>query len=161
MGGKGPPPKPTKLRLIEGTDRKGRSGRQLDASKEPVAPEGDMAPPYDLADEVRQVWDVAAKTLDTMQLASPADANQLAAYCEAVVLHRRASRAIADTDLLVDGVDVKVINKAILIQDRAARLIRGFAQEFGLTPAARVRVEVDPHGGSVPSSSMGGGGFFS
>ena len=48
MGRRGPAPKPAGLRLLEGTDRRGRSGRMLDRSRESVAPDGDLEPPYEL-----------------------------------------------------------------------------------------------------------------
>src|SRR5687767_6700069 len=113
MGRRGPAPKPAGLRLIEGTDRNGHSGRILDRSREPVAPEGPLEPPYELSAEVREIWDRVAADLKAMYLASPADVYSLAALCEAIVLHRKASRLIADTSILVRGSRSLIINKAV------------------------------------------------
>lgn len=148
----GPPPKPAGLRLIEGTDRKGRSGRALDRSKEPVVPEGELVAPYELSDQVQAVWDRTVRDLKAMDLASSPDAQVLAAYCEAVVLHHRAAKDLATADLVVMGAETQVVNKLILIIDRASRLILAFAREFGLTPSARMRVEVAGDGGGLPTA---------
>lgn len=139
---RGPARKSATLRLIEGTDRRGRTGRTLDRSREPIPLEGPMVPPYDMAAVPRQVWDATVAQLEAMGLAHPADANQLAAYCEAVSLHRAASRELAGQRLLVAGSRSSVANKLINVCDRAATQMLRLAQEFGLTPAARARVEV-------------------
>lgn len=146
MSRPGPPPKPSNLRLIEGTDQRGRAGKKLDLSKEPVAPDGDLVCPYELDEEKQQIWDQTVRDLETMGVASPADANQVAAYVEAVHLHRRASLALADQALLVQGDKVRVVNKLIMIQRESAAMMLRFAQEFGLTPSARTRVEVGSYG---------------
>jgi P27 family predicted phage terminase small subunit len=148
----GPRPKPSGLRLIEGTDKRGRAGKKLDLSKEPVAPDGELVCPYELNDEKQEIWDRTVRDLETMGVASPADANQVAAYVEAVHLHRRASIALADQGLLVQGDKVRVMNKLIQIQRESAATMLRFAQEFGLTPSARTRVEVGSYGSKQPSA---------
>lgn len=137
----GPAAKPSALRLVEGTDRKGRPGR-LDVSREPIPSAEPPRPPYALAEEVQQVWDETVVHLLQMGTGSATDANQLAVYCEAVVLHRRASRQVNGGDLLQMGDKTMVANKAIAIQRDTVSTIIRLAQEFGLTPASRTRVEV-------------------
>lgn len=145
MGRRGPAPKPSHLRILEGTDRRGHAGRRLDRSREPVAPDGELEPPYKLSAEVQQVWDQTVADLEAMGIGSPADCSVLVAYCEAVVVHRIASRLLAETSILVLGSrGTLIINKALLVQREAAYQVLRLAQEFGLTPAARMRVEVDP-----------------
>jgi P27 family predicted phage terminase small subunit len=144
MGRRGPAPKPSGLRLLEGTDRRGHSGRRLDRSKEPIAPDDELVPPYELAAEVRQVWDQTVADLEAMGVASSADVNQVAIYAEAVVLHRAASRLIAQSSILMVGArGTLVINKAVLVQRQASLVALRLAQEFGLTPAARTSIDVD------------------
>jgi len=82
--------------------------------------------------------------LKAMGLASSADVDSLAVLCEAIVLHQKASRLIAETSILVKGSRSLIVNKAILVQREAAATVRQLAQEFGLTPAARMSVEVNP-----------------
>lgn len=139
----GPSPKPTALRLIEGTDRRGRQGKApIDRSKEPMAPDGVPTPPQELSEEVQKVWDKLVQDLEAMNMLTGVDSMQMMAYCEAAALHMRASRTIAQSPILVQGDKGLVINKAILVREKAAKDLLRFAQEFGLTPAARTRVEV-------------------
>ena len=55
-----------------------------------------------------------------------------------------------ESSILVKGSRSLIINKAVQVQRETALQILHFSQEFGLTPAARVRVETDPllRGGS-------------
>jgi P27 family predicted phage terminase small subunit len=145
----GPAPKPAGLRIIEGTDSRGRSGRLLDRTREPVAPQGPLEPPYDMGGELREVWDRLAAALKAMHIDSPADVDALATLCEAIVTHRTASRVIRGSAILLKGSRSNwVANKAVAIQRDSAATIRQLAAEFGLTPSARMRVETDPYDGS-------------
>lgn len=133
MGKRGPARKPTQLALLHG-DRKDRVN--LDA---PAAPEGVAEPPPDLSVEVAAVWVYTVAQLEVMGLASPADRDALVCYCEAVVTHRRASVALAQTGIVVRTKrgDVPIRNPLLQVQRDAAALVRVFAREFGLTPSAR------------------------
>ena len=142
MGRRGPAPKPAGLRLLEGTDRRGRSGRRLDRSREPVAPVGEQEPPYEFSAEVLRVWEQTVTDLEEMGIASPADRYTLAAYCEAVALFERASALVRDSSIVVEGAHGLVVDKAVIVQRQAANTMRLFAQEFGLSPAGRMRIEV-------------------
>ena len=97
-------------------------------------------------------WDQTVAALEAMNLASPADVNQVVAYVEAVYLHRWATREMVGQSLVVAGARSDVTNKLLIIQAKAATLMLRFAQEFGLTPSARTRVDADPYrgGGSKP-----------
>lgn len=137
-------PKPAGLRLIEGTDNKGRTGRTLDRSKEPIPTDVELGdPPYAMAEDVRRIWDQTVTDLDDLGLAAACDRHQVAGYCEAAALFERASIELADADLVVKGAESQVANKLIGIREHAQMQMLRFAQEFGLTPAARVRVETN------------------
>lgn len=103
MACRGPAPKSTTLRLIEGPDRRGRSGRTLDRSREPVPVAELPTPPYEMSPGVAAEWDRVVELLAAMKLASASDAYMLAGYCEAAALHARASSELAGQELLVDG----------------------------------------------------------
>lgn len=138
MGKRGPAQQPTALRLING----GHPERVN--HHEPVPSAGSPLPPEHLARDVREVWDYTLAELELMGISSPADRDSLICYCEAVVTHRKASRLLARSDVLVRGVlGSPVRNPALAVQSHAADLIRKFAQEFGLTPSARAGIEVN------------------
>lgn len=134
----GPPPKPTALRLLHG-DRKDRIN-----AREPVTRSLPPAAPDDLADDVRAIWDYTLAGIVHMKIAADVDRDALVCYCEAVVAHRKASAIIAKTSILIKGLHGGMVrNPALQIQRDAAMTIRGFAQEFGLTPSARTRIQTD------------------
>lgn len=136
MGRPGRAPKPTALKLIDGTRRDRINER------EPLPRGLPPAPPAGLADDVRDVWDYTVRELDAMGIAFAADRDALVCYCEAVVTHRRASELLAVSDVLVTGLHGgQVRNPALQVQRDAAAMVRGYAQEFGLTPSARTRIE--------------------
>jgi P27 family predicted phage terminase small subunit len=137
VGARGPAPAPKALKLVRG-DRKDRIN-DLEPIPRGVLP---VCPP-EVADDVRAVWDYTIGELSVMGTASSADRDSLLCYCEAVVGHRKASAVLARSPVLVKGLHGNMVrNPALQIQRDAAATIRGFAQEFGLTPSGRSRIEV-------------------
>jgi P27 family predicted phage terminase small subunit len=133
---RGPRPRPTQLKLLHG-DRKDRINQHEPTPRQslPELPDGASA-------DVREVWDYTLRELIAMKIAHAADRDALLCYCEAVVTHRKASALLAKSHVLVQGRDGGLVrNPVIQIQRDAATTIRGFAQEFGLTPSARTRIE--------------------
>lgn len=137
MGRRGPAPKPTKLRLLEGAAPHRVNQHEPQASDElPTCPDW-------VAPAVREVWDYTIHELDAMGIASSTDRDALLCFCEAVVTHQRASQKLAKSDILIRSFNGQPIrNPAIMVQRDAAQTIRAFAQEFGLSPSARARIEV-------------------
>jgi len=141
MGKRGPAPKPTALRQIHG-DRKDRINVREPQPRQ-VLPE----PPIDMTDDGREVWIYTINELGPMKIATGADRDALAAYCEAVSLHRRATRMLAESDLLIEGQRGNLVrNPAVQMQRDAAQTMKAFAAEFGLTPRARAEFKVADEG---------------
>lgn len=136
MGRRGPAPKPATLRLLQGA-RPGEVNLN-----EPIPRSGKMEPPPHLPEAAVAVFEWAAEELAHMKIDSPADRDSLAAYACAVVNHRDASAKVAEFGVLVRGKgNHPVRNPALIVQRDAAQQIRAFAQEFGLTPSARARID--------------------
>ncbi len=137
MGKRGPAPTPTGLRLVRG-DRKSRVN-----TDEPQAREGLPLCPMEASPDVHDIWAYTVNQLSHMGIVTQADRDALYAYCEAVVLHRAASRELARTGLLMEGMHGGVVkHPAHQIQRDAASTMRAFAQEFGLTPSARSTIKM-------------------
>lgn len=133
MGSRGPRPAPTALKLLRGEVHKDRIN-----TDEPVPPAGPVEAPAHLNDDAKEVWDHTVKQLTAMRVLAPADRDALFAYCEAVAMHRRASRLLDDSAILIKAENGNMIpNPAVRVQRDAAVIMRGYAQEFGLTPSAR------------------------
>jgi P27 family predicted phage terminase small subunit len=131
-------PKPSRLRLLDGA-------RQRDLNPaEPIPRSGKIETPEHLSDSVRVIFEATVEELEHMGIDAPSDRDALAAYAEAVDNHRKASMLLAKSPMLVQGQKGNLVrNPALMIQRDAAHLIRQYAQEFGLTPSARARINSD------------------
>lgn len=132
MGLRGPAPKPTALKVIQGVVN---SRINFD---EPQPGEGIPECPADDA-EVIAVWDYTVEQLRMMKVISMGDRDALHAYCEAVVMMRRAA-----VDMTNEGVttDMGYKHPAVAVFSAASATVRVYAVEFGLTPSARARIKV-------------------
>lgn len=152
MARSGPAPKPTKLKIIDGS-RKDRIN-----TREPLPVAVPPECPADVAADVREIWDYTLRELQHMGLAYACDRDALRAYCEAVVSHRKSCALLAKSPILIKSdYGSYVRNPALAIQRDTANTIRVFAQEFGLTPSARTRIESrEPDSGDEsPFSGIG------
>lgn len=137
MGKRGPAKMPNNLRLLHGDKNPDRYN-----ANEPIPAAGKMEPPADVSPEVRAVWVARLPELEAMNLAFPSDIDSWRAYCEAVVIHEKASKVLAGSPILIKGLHGGMVrNPAIQIQRDAALTLLRFAQQFGLTPSARATVE--------------------
>ena len=153
----GPPPKPTRLKLVKGTLENTRAN-----PREPKAEPGRPEAPSHLQPRAREAWDYVVPLLDRMGILTEADGMGLERLCElyADILEARASlnREVhvltpdAGATVLVaaageityvtygkGGPMLRSRPELTLIAD-ADRRFRGYLQDFGLTPSARSRV---------------------
>lgn len=144
-------PTPTALKLVKGDDKKHPERiNRSEPKPEMIAPDR----PEDLADDVGEVWDRVIADLSFMGLAAAADQDSLKCYCEAVVVHRKASAVLAKSPVLIKGLHGGMVrNPAIVVQRDAALTICRFAQEFGLTPSSRTRIRVEEASGRASSAT--------
>lgn len=137
MGKRGPAPQPARLRLLNGAQECKVN------MNEPIPRDAKMEPPESLSDEQRAIFEWVARELEFMKIAAAVDRDALAVYAVAVDQHRKASAVLAQSALLVrrkSSGDL-VRNPLLIVQRDAAMQIRAFAQEFGLTPSARARID--------------------
>jgi P27 family predicted phage terminase small subunit len=136
MGKRGFQPAPTALKLLNGT-RPDRINHD-----EPKPRDGLPVCPPDCSPQVREIWDYTVAELAVMKVLSPADRDGLRAYCEAVALHRMACEALANEELAEQALHGGYRHSAVTIQRETAATMKTWAQEFGLTPAARSQIRV-------------------
>jgi phage terminase small subunit len=82
----GRPPKPRNLKVLHG-DRPDRIN-----NAEPVPSSLPVEPPYELNEDVREVWDRLAPDRIAKGLLTAWDVDAFAAFCEALVLVRQGAR---------------------------------------------------------------------
>lgn len=141
---RGPPPKPSRLRIIEGNPGR-RPLNEAEPSPEPVM----LDPPPQLRGEALEEWRAMAAELHKLKLLSKIDRAALAAYCQSWAIWSAAVTALNDMaarDELTQGLMIKtkggnVIQNPIIgaINKAAASMVR-YAGEFGMTPSARSRI---------------------
>ena len=145
MGRRGPKPKPSALKLLEGTYRPDRARNE----PKPELVSEVVAPPAWLSREGAAVWRRAVPVLMELQLLSVLDLDALGAYCAQVGRAKKAEALLRRHGLTVEVKGRLQRRPEIAIAKEAWAEARRWAQEFGLTPAARTRLEV-PQTPAIP-----------
>lgn len=146
MGRRGPPPKPTAIKQMEGTYRPDRA-----AQDEPLIEPGIPEPPKLLTGRARAAWDRIGPELEKMGVLTTVDGVALELLCDAYaewvaardVIRRQGSTFSSKTQ---DGRKVIKPHPAVRIASEAWRRVHRMLLEFGLTPASRSRVGRVPMG---------------
>lgn len=135
MGKRGPPPKPSALKKLEGTHRPDRVAR-----REMSPPPGTPECPKHLCKLARQEWERVVPLLEASRVLTLIDQATLADYCAAHALAIRATRAYRKAGLTIVTPQGILRHPAVGIAIAARAQARLLAAEFGMTPAARTRV---------------------
>lgn len=138
MGRRGPPKKPTALKVLEGTYRKDR------APKNEVMP--DVAVP-DCPDwlpaEAKREWGRIVPHLERHGLISHMDRAALAAYCEAYATWRAASEALQEHGMTQTTETGYIAPRPeVGIRNNAWRTMKQYLALFGLSPADRASLDM-------------------
>jgi P27 family predicted phage terminase small subunit len=144
MAKPGPKPKPTKLQVLRGNPGK-KSKKQLeeaDAIKPPVLDET-MTPPDYLDDEAVREWNRVAPILIELGLMTEVDTPALAIYCGAYARYTQAARQLNKEKLVTTyKTGATAQNTLIGVMNTAAKTMKEFMVEFGMTPSARTRIKL-------------------
>lgn len=146
MARTGRPPKPTRLKLLEGTARPGRMRNEPQPEiKAPRCPSW-------LAPTAKTEWKRLAKTLVKLGILSELDRAMLAAYVQAWARWQQAERILEEHGLTFTTPNGYLQQRPEVSIARAER--KGMMQaaaELGLSPAARTRLDVKiPAGEKTP-----------
>ena len=141
MAKPGPKPKPTSLKVLQGKF----PGKET--SK--VAVEDVGSPPAYFNPEARKVWEYFRRALLRYRIISSLDLIALENLCLATIFRRQSARklfkgGITRVDKKQGGRQAK--NPAWQIYRDAQAAERQWAEQLGLTPAARERLKIDPPG---------------
>jgi P27 family predicted phage terminase small subunit len=139
VGARGPRPKPSALKHLEGTFRKDRA-----PVHEPEPTRSALAAPAWLAGDAREEWERVAPELDRLNLSTVVDYATFLGYCMSYARALQAEEEISLWGLTMSGLHTTVANPAVAIARLEWAQVRKFAAEFGLTPAARTRVNGKP-----------------
>jgi P27 family predicted phage terminase small subunit len=136
MGRRGPPAKPSAIKKAQGTFRKDRV-----AGNEMEMPVGAPECPAYLDAVARALWQRVVPRLMEAKVLSKIDGAALEGFC-ANYSQAVRSQKIADRQAYVDTPFGPKVHPAVGNARKAWAIVRQFAAEFGLTPAARTRVSM-------------------
>lgn len=147
----GRPPKPTALKVIEGNRGKRATNKQ---EPDPTYL-SDLSAPAWLPHAAKEVWNEVAPSLAAAKLLTEVDVHALAQGCVAIAQYRfsvkRAGEDLVKAKHEVDD-DGKVfsvgehINPWMLVQSMTFKQAMAVFQQFGMSPAARTRIAINPQG---------------
>lgn len=157
---RGPKPKPTALRLLDG-------GRSEQRTTEPVftQPAEMPEPPFYLNEEAAGEWRRVITDLYSTGVYTSVDQTMLAAYCMAFSRWVRAEQDLekmAKLDPATHGTMMKtsngnaIQNPLVGVASTARRDMQRLAAEFGLTPSSRTQLSVDPNANRDPTAKKWG-----
>ena len=129
-------PKPTNIKILEGNPGK----RPLNKYEPKPLKKAPPCPKW-LEPEAKKEWRRLAKTLEAMGVLTDADMAAFAGYCQAYARWKEAEERITDRGLVIrtpSGYPQQV--PYISIAQQYLKLMQQFAEQFGLTPAARSRI---------------------
>lgn len=146
MGARGPKPQPKKVHELKGNPGKRNLARM---AGETVPVEVPPCPEHVEANKVAAAeWKSITGELFRLGLISKVDKAALAVYCLAYARWVRAEKKLAELD--DDGLiqttpnGYQQIGVWVQISNRQVELMHKMMAEFGMTPSARVRVDVNP-----------------
>lgn len=135
----GRPPKPTKLRLIQGNP-----GKRPINDAEPVAPPEIPKPPRYLSKPARREWKRAGALLKDAGLLSNLDQVAFGRFCQLVGRLAEAEEGLAAHGMLVKSPNGYPMQSPYLsIINTTSKQLVALCAEFGMTPSARSRIRVD------------------
>jgi P27 family predicted phage terminase small subunit len=162
------PPKPTALKVITGNPGK-RSNNKQEPDPEYLM---DLEPPVWLHASAKDVWNEVAPHLAAAKLLTQVDVQALAMGCIAIAQYRQAVRVTGDdlvkSKVVLDEDEKPVaagehLNPWLIVQSMSFKQAMAIFQQFGMSPAARTRIAIQPQGdlfGHGNSQKQGPGRFF-
>lgn len=155
MGKRGPAPKPTTLKKLEGNPGK----RALNASEPRPAAKLPTCPRH-LSKEARSEWRRITKELAEMKLLTAVDRAALAAYCQCwarwVEIELELQAIDPETNMpkheLIGSTDkgYDFANPLLGAANNALKQMKLFLVEFGMTPSSRSRISLPPEESEDP-----------
>ncbi len=141
MGARGPTPKPTALKLLEGNP--GKRDVNKDEPKYSLT-DGSRKPPPWMGAYGKKEWKRILPLLEKNGLLTDADYMALSGYCQSVdtwVEAEKLKRTEGLTATTSKGFEIQ--HPAVSIASNALASMLKFAREFGLTPSSRADLKAE------------------
>lgn len=144
MGKRGPTPRPTHLRALEGVEES-----RLNRDEPLPGDDGLIIPPVKLSKAAQDIWNRLAPDLIEKKVLTSWDVDEFANACRVQALLNRALNDAERKPLVTAGSNDNLIqNPAIRIVTSLEATLRSIWSRFGLTPGDRAALKVE-HGGQA------------
>ena len=142
MGLRGPPKKPTALKVIAGNPGK----RPLPRNEPKPELLSDLRPPAWLSAAAKRKWKALAPKLVATRVMSNDDVDALASYCDLFVqyveMRRELSRPLPDDLSVEEKVELMALRaKSEEVSLKTFDKVLKLLQQFGMTPSSRAGIE--------------------
>ena len=129
-------PKPTQLKVVQGTFRKDRAN-----SSEPK-PDNQLPPcPDFLEGRSRKEYFRIGRKLERIGVLTEIDDLALAGLCQSWAEYLEATEQVRKTGMLVKSPSgYPMLNPYVTLSNQALKHVKSFLTEFGMTPSSRTRV---------------------
>jgi len=129
-------PKPTALKVIQGTYRPDRANPSEPQPRTTIPP----CPKF-LQGEARETYRKLAKKLARIGLLTEIDEMALAMLCQSWAEYLEASEKLRETGMLVKSPNgFPMMNPYLVIANTAVKKVRALLTEFGMSPSSRSRI---------------------
>lgn len=136
------PRKPTHLKLVEGNKGK----RSLDNHEPDPAYLNDLTPPDWLPENVKQIWNEIAPKLRAAKVLTELDIPALEAGCVAISNYRKLTLEIGSEFTVYSSKGGESLSQKLIAQSMYFKQAMAVFQQFGMSPAARTRIAIQPQG---------------
>lgn len=142
MAGRGPAPKPTALKILAGNP-----GRRPINNREPRYRDSRPKCPDFLDDAAKEEWRRITKELAAVPgLIAKVDRSVIAAYCQTWSRWQAMEEILSEQGITYESGNMIRQRPEVAISHECLTLMKGFAQELGLSPASRTRLSIpQPH----------------
>ena len=149
MGRRGPSPTPTAILRLHNS---------IHAARRPGEPKGQpvdsLACPAWLSPAAKGIWRQIAPDLCKMKVLARTDRNALARYCETLVNWKVAQKIMSEKGQVYENAGRLETVPYVRHLGQWHHMLLRLEQEFGLTPSARARINVDHAAANVDGDAL-------
>ena len=129
-------PKPTKMKVVQGTFRKARANPEEPKPKNQLPP----CPDY-LKGRAREEYFRIGRKLERIGVLTEMDDIALIGLCQSWAEYLEATEQASKTGMLVKSPSgYPIFNPYVTLANQALKWVKSFLTEFGMTPSLRCRV---------------------
>lgn len=137
------PTKPTNLKIVTGNPGK----RALNKQEPDPDYLNDLSAPSFLSESGAEIWNEIAPVLRRSRLLTIVDVPILSMMCESLAEYRRATNYCKNDPLdHSEKTGGDVLSQWKIVQSMSLKQVMLIAREFGMTPAARTKIAIQPMG---------------